>query len=339
MACRELGINIRTWQRWFKGAKRKKSAAALLSEEERRRLFEFADNPQYASEFPARTAATRADEGERASPESPFYRIPLGKNSPRPGGKVKCPSEKTPTSYAATAPNQVWFGDNLWMISPVRGKCYYLYMIVNTLDSHIVGWEIHEEESAQYAKTLVRKAHFKETLWKYQNTPALRLDNGKSLKASAFGAMLKKTGLSGSYSRPRVGDDNGYSEALVRTLKSRTGYPTCGFESLEAAREWTYRFVNWYNEIHFCSALNPVTPEQCRRREFAAMIEAKKALWGELRRKRLERWNTRPLRNWEEENVVWIDSERGERVRDFLPRIIDVIDRPAGRCQSHKHKV
>jgi len=324
MACRELGINIRTWQRWFKGAKRKKPTAAL-SEEERLIAMENAEGTEFYecdSGPPARIAVTLVDKGEQASSESTFYRLPLEKNLP-PGGKVKRSSRKTSTSYAAAAPNQVWFRDIVWMISPVRGKCYFLYMLVDMFSRHMVGWEIREEESAQYAKTLVQKAYFKEMIWKYENAPALRLDNGSSLKASAFGAALKKTGLSGSYGRPRVGDGNAYSESLFRTFKYRLGYPIRGFESLEAAREWVYSLVNREDGIHCRSALNHVAPEQCRTGEFAVMIKAKKAIWGELKRKRPERWSDRLLRNWEEENVVWIDSERDETVREFLPRIVD----------------
>ncbi|MGI6784601.1 MAG: hypothetical protein ACOX5A_10365 [Aminivibrio sp.] len=61
MACKELGISIRTRQRWLrdasartvnedgrKNAVREKPAGAL-SEEERRRILEVANSPEYAS--------------------------------------------------------------------------------------------------------------------------------------------------------------------------------------------------------------------------------------------------------------------------------------------------
>ncbi len=51
-----------------------------------------------------------------------------------------------------------------------------------------------------------------------------------------------------------------YWESLFLTLKFRPEYPTYGFGSLEASREWTYRFVHWYNEIHRHSALKYATP-------------------------------------------------------------------------------
>jgi len=46
----------------------------------------------------------------------------------------------------------------------VRGKYCYLYMTVDIFSRFIVGWEIHDEENAQYAKTLVQKAYLKEAI-------------------------------------------------------------------------------------------------------------------------------------------------------------------------------
>ena len=65
--------------------------------------------------------------------------------------------------------------------SPIRGKYYYLYMIVDIFSRYIVGWEIHEEENAQYAKTLVQKAYLKEAIWKNGTPLVLHSDNGSPM--------------------------------------------------------------------------------------------------------------------------------------------------------------
>ena len=103
MACRELGIDIRTRQRWLKDAaeggvntdgrkdaERKKPVGAL-SEEERERVLEIADSPEYASKAPAQIVATLADKGEWVASESTFYRIlhPLCHNRSRLNRGVK----------------------------------------------------------------------------------------------------------------------------------------------------------------------------------------------------------------------------------------------------------
>lgn len=40
-----------------------------------------------------------------------------------------------------------------------------------------------------------------------------------------------------SYSRPRVSNDNPFSEAQFKTLKYRPGYPKNGFKAIDKARE------------------------------------------------------------------------------------------------------
>ena len=159
MACRELGINIRTRQRWLKDAaegtvkkdgrkdaERKKPAGAL-SEEERERVLEIADSPEYASKAPAQIVAVLADKGEYVASESTFYRILRENKQQHHRGKAKSPNRRPPASHSATAPNQVWSWDITLLASPVRGMYYYLYMIVDIFSRRIVGWEVHEEET------------------------------------------------------------------------------------------------------------------------------------------------------------------------------------------------
>ena len=330
MACRELGITIRTRQRWLRGrgknivkedgrkdAERRKPTGTL-SDDERHRVLEIADSPEYASKPPAQIVADLADKGQWLASESTFYRILREKNQQHTRGKAKGPNRKAPASHGATAPDRVWSWDITYLTSPVRGKYYYLYMIVDIFSRYIVGWEIHEEESGECAKTLIRKAYLKEALWRNEKPLVLHSDNGSPMKASTFRATLEKLGISGSYSRPRTSDDNAYSESLFRTLKYRPEYPTYGFESLEGAREWTFGFVHWYNEIHRHSALKYVTPGQRHRGESKAILAARKQVFEEAKRKYPERWNTRPVRNLEEEKVVWLNPEKDERARETL---------------------
>jgi transposase InsO family protein len=44
------------------------------------------------------------------------------------------------------------------MPGPVAGMFFYLYLIVDIYSRKIVGWEVHERESAELAATLIRRA-------------------------------------------------------------------------------------------------------------------------------------------------------------------------------------
>ena len=60
-----------------------------------------------------------------------------------------------------------------------------------------------------------------------------------------------------SHSRPRVSNDNPYSESLFRTVKYRPEWPSKGFASLTAVRDWM--LVRAYNEQHLHSGIQFVT--------------------------------------------------------------------------------
>lgn len=82
------------------------------------------------------------------------------------------------------------------------------------------------------------------------------------MKAATFQATLEKLGVQSSFSRPRVSNDNPYSESLFKTMKYRPGYPFKGFTSLEESRIWVDKFVKWYNHDHLHSGINFLSPYQ-----------------------------------------------------------------------------
>ena len=96
------------------------------------------------------------------------------------------------------------------------------------------------------------------------DTPVLpvTLTNGAPQRSSTLRIKPDELGLRTSYSRPRVSNDNAYSESLFRTTKYRHDFPLDGFKSIEDAREWVLGFVRWYNNEHRHSTIKFVTSSQ-----------------------------------------------------------------------------
>jgi len=113
---------------------------------------------------------------------------------------------------------------------------FYLYMIVDIYSRKIVGWEVNPVETAKLAAKLLHKAILAEGC--LLNPPVLHADNGGPQKGFTMRAKLEALGVTPSYSRPRVSNDNPYSESLFRTCKYRPEYPVKGFDSIDAARKW-----------------------------------------------------------------------------------------------------
>ena len=75
-------------------------------------------------------------------------------------------------------------------------------------------------------------------------------------------AKMEDLGVATSCSRPRVSNDNPYSESLFKTVKYCPQWSVDGFHTIEDARLWVDRFVDWYNTEHKHSGIKYVTPEQ-----------------------------------------------------------------------------
>jgi putative transposase len=81
------------------------------------------------------------------------------------------------------------------------------------------------------------------------------------MKGSTMLATLQKPGVVPSFSRPKISNDNPYSESLFRTMKYRPEYPAKPFESIADAQGWVVGFVRWYNTGHLHSAIRFVNPD------------------------------------------------------------------------------
>ena len=73
-------------------------------------------------------------------------------------GRASRPVTKPLSSHCATARNQVWTWDISYLDGPIKGLYYYLYLILDIFSRDIVGWEVWEEESAEHASHLIRRA-------------------------------------------------------------------------------------------------------------------------------------------------------------------------------------
>ena len=143
------------------------------------------------------------------------------------------------------------------------------------------------------------------------DTPVLpvTLANGAPQRSSTLRIKLDELGLRTSYSRPRVSNDNAYSESLFRTTKYRHDFPLDGFESIEDAREWVLGFVRWYNNEHRHSAIKFVTPSQRHDGRDIAILAAREVVYEQAKQRHPERWSAE-TRNWVRPSEVWLNPEK-----------------------------
>lgn len=227
-ACAVLEITVRTLQCWVQALRSgdisdKRQAAASLREPanklsiaERERIVAVCNEPEYQSLPPTQIVPRLADQGEYIGSESSIYRVLRDVEQVHRRGRANTAHRAVkPASYMASAPNQVWSWDITFLASSVRGSFYRLYLVLDVFSRKIVGWEVHERESADNASVLIRKACLAEGV--HRAGLVLHADNGGPMKGATMLATLQKLGIVPSFSRPSVSDDNPYSEMSTAT--------------------------------------------------------------------------------------------------------------------------
>lgn len=319
-ACQVLRISARTYQRWTKTGSVSKDRrpdairpvpANKLTEQEKQRILDVCHQKGNASLPPSQIVPQLADQGQYIASESSFYRILHQADEQHHRGYSQKPRKIVPPKgFCATGPNQVWTWDITWLPAAVRGMFFYLYMIVDVFSRKIVGWEVFDRESSSNAATFVYRAVLAEGC--ILKPLVLHSDNGSPQKGFTLNAKLESLGIMTSFSRPRVSNDNPFSEALFRTCKYRPDYPKAGFETIEASRNWVSEFVFWYNDIHRHSAIRFVTPNQRHAGEDRQILEKRKMVYERAKSLNENRWSG-SIRNWGYIDHVWLNPPKGKR--------------------------
>ena len=212
--CAHLGISYRTFQRWSKSSgikdlrvqSKRIAPANKLSDDERNRILAIVNEAKYRDLSPCKIVPLLADEGIYVASESTFYRLLREAKQLIHRGRCKPKTHHKPKAYVATAQNQVWSWDITYLPAFIKGQYFYLYMIMDILSCKIVGFHVHEVESAEYASRLITEACFNEKI--KQQKLVLHSDNGAPMKGLTMRATLEKLGVVPSFSRPSVRDDN-----------------------------------------------------------------------------------------------------------------------------------
>ena len=329
-ACKVVGLCARTLERWRGGHVEdmrhgpRSAPANKFTDEERAAVLQVINEPSYRDRSPNVIVPLLADQKRYVASESTMYRIMRQEDLLRHRGRMKAPVRRPPNAFVATGPNQVWSWDITYLKSPIRGVFFYLYMIVDVWSRKVVGWQVHEDESAELAAAL-----FEGTCAVMQLNPrgiVLHADNGGPMKGSTMTATLERLGVLASYSRPHVSDDNPYSEALFRTLKYCPEYPSKPFIDVAAARAWVLRFVTWYNGVHLHSGVRFVTPNDRHAGKDVAILAQRIKVYEAARAKNPARW-TRSTRNWTPVAEVYLNPDEPQSKRSDAPALGCVVER------------
>jgi transposase InsO family protein len=278
-----------------------------LCKRERAWVLAVMNQPAFRDLPPSQIVPRLADLGYYVASESTMQRLmrEVGQDTHRGPKRAPCRRPK-PKEKVADGPGQVFSWDITYLRSPVRGQYFYLYLMLDVWSRKIVGHAVYEEECSELAAAFVEDMHRREGA---AGTIILHQDNGSPMKGSTLLAKLQELEIQPSYSRPRVSNDNPFSESLFGTMKTRPSYPHQAFASLEAAQAWVESFVAWYNDEHRHSSIGFVTPSQRHRGESDEILCKRRCVYEAAKRRHPHRWSG-PSRRWDAPATVYLNPDK-----------------------------
>ena len=169
----------------------------------------------------------------------------------RPGDP---PGEVKP-ELLADGPSQVWSWDITKLRGPTKGVWFHLYVLIDIYSRITPGWIVAAREDSMLAKDFLDEAITRDGVIPH----TVHADRGTSMTSKPVSALLVDLGATRSHSRPRVSNDNPFSEAQLKTVKYLHDFPG-SFNTVFEARALCEGFLAEYNHMHRHSGMADPPP-------------------------------------------------------------------------------
>ena len=233
--------------------------------------------------------ARELDEGNYWCSLSSMYRIAAAAGQNRERRRTATHPPKAIPELLADGPSQVWTWDITKLRGPTKGVWFHLYVLIDIYSRYNPSWIVAAHESAELAAEFIAEAIERNGIAPH----TVHADRGTSMTSGLVSELLTNLGITRSHSRPRVSNDNPYSESQFKTLKYLHDFPT-SFASLDDARVFLEGFFNEYNHIHRHSGIAWHTPASVHFGTADAVDEARQITLNEAYVANPARFSRRP---------------------------------------------
>jgi putative transposase len=227
-----------------------------LTPEECEEVVAALNSAEFVDKSPRQVWAALLDRGTYLASPSTMYRLLRDRGQVRERRAQARHEAKKKPHLVARAPNQVWSWDITKLRGLAPGQYFDLYVMIDIFSRYVVHFEVHARESGDLAKEFIENA-FMANGGIAPHT--IHSDRGTAMTSKSVTELLSDLGITKSHSRPKVSNDNPYSEAQFKTLKYCPVFPEV-FGSLQDARQFCGRFFDYYNFKHYHSGIGLHTP-------------------------------------------------------------------------------
>jgi putative transposase len=305
-ACEALGVSRATVYRRRRppeAARPRPRPARALTPAEHEAVVAQLHSPRFVDSAPREIYATLLDEGQYLCSPRTMYRLLAAAHELKERRNQLRHVAPRP-ELLARGPNEVWSWDITKLLGPAKWTYYYLYVILDIFSRYVVGWMVAHAESAQLAERLIAATCERQGIAPGQLT--IHADRGTSMTSKAVAVLLVDLGVIRTHSRPHVSNDNPFSEAQFKTLKSRPAFPD-RFGSVEDARAFCHPFFAWYNLEHRHGGIGWLTPAMVHYGQVDAVGTARRHVLTAAYAAHPERFVRRPPAPPTVPDAVWIN--------------------------------
>ena len=221
---------------------------------ERARIQSVVNSPRFVDLPPVQIYAQLLDEGVYLASISTIYRVLAENSQVRERRRLARHPARAIPELVATGSGQVYSWDITKLPGPIKGKYFDCYVMIDIFSRYIVGVKVHAAESAVLAAEMMQ-----ETFGIHGTPQVVHADRGTSMTSKTVAALLSDLEVTKSHSRPRVSNDNPFSESWFKTLKFAPVFPE-RFGTLGQARAFMADFVEGYNHTHRHTGIGLNTP-------------------------------------------------------------------------------
>lgn len=261
--CASVGVSRASFYRHQRPPTPRRPRAAraasprALGPGERQVVLDVLHSERFVDQAPAEVHATLLEEQTYLCSPRTMYRLLAEAGEVRERRDQARHPAYTKPELVATAPNQIWSWDITKLKGPVAYLYFSLYVILDLFSRYVVGWMVAAQERARLAERLIQATCHKQRIGSNQLT--IHADRGAPMRSKVVAELFTDLGIAASYARPRVSNDNPFSEAQFRTFKYRPAFPD-RFGSIQDARAICHALFTWYNDAHHHSGLRYLTP-------------------------------------------------------------------------------
>ena len=162
-----------------------------------------------------------------------------------------------------TGPDQRWCWDISYLPTFEKGLFLYLYLLLDEYSRKVISWLVSWRQDSATARRLLDDGLVTENILDLheEQRPELVNDRDRQMKAKPVRRLLEDHSMPQLFARPRTPNDNPFVESAFGTIKRFHNYPGRFLDDVQA-REYFAEYFHWYNNEHYHSGIEYVTPQQ-----------------------------------------------------------------------------